>query len=521
MPATGGIRCLVLLSFHVSVFLLLHCRLSLGDVIIGELLHNSSYRKRITLRNTGGKSENLSQYTLVVRVNTRMATRYRLEPISADAILEPNSTFTICHPRGFESCDVMWEGLRYNGDDYVALLENDAVVDAIGEEDEEGVVSGRWTVGGREIASRYYVLLRRENITRGNTDWIAAAQSEWQVQYLEEEPTTSSSPATEIDDSCWSIRNQLETPSLDACRAPVEQDSVIIGTYNTQFLFDGVSDPRPQDVWQSVQAAERHVEDIADVIRRNAPDILALQEVEDESILMDLVESIDDPVYIPHFVQGRDTATGQDVGLLTQTDSVRNVTRTNCRSGRVPGSGCTSSFNDTRGISKNMIALFDSCLFGTKFALIVVHLYAFPSSSLRCVWRESQARIIQDVVQQLMAAEFEVIITGDVNDYSDLHEDVQSSEPISRVLSMLRDPDGDGNDELDNVMSFLPMRERYTSWWDQDEDDVYEGVTETTQIDHILMTKGLSRRINRVWIDHEANPEIVSDHWPLFVEVET
>ena len=521
MPATRGIRHLVFLSLHVFVFFLSHCRLSLGDVIIGELLYDSSYRKRITLRNTGETSEDLSQYTLVVRVNTERAPRYELEPIHTDALLEPNSTYTICHPRSSESCDVMWGGLRYTDDDYVALLDNGVVVDAIGVEDEDGVVGGRWTVGGRSIAARYFALIRHENVTRGNADWIDAAQSEWRVEYQEREPTTSSSPETVFDDSCWSIRSRLEEFSLDTCPEPVEKDTVIIGTYNTEFLFDGVNDPRPQNIWQNAQAAEDHMEDIAGVIRRNAPDILALQEVEDADILMDLAESIRDPVYTPHFVQGRDTATGQDVGLLTQTDLVRNMTRTNCRSGPVPGSVCGSSYSNTRGISKNMIALFDSCLFGQKFALIVVHLYAFVSNPTRCVWRENQARVIQDVVQQLMAAEFEVVITGDLNDYSDLHEDVQSSEPISRVLSMLRDPDGDGNDELDNVMEFLPMRERYTSWWDQNENDIYEGVTETTQIDHLLMTKGLSRRIQRVWVDHEANPEIVSDHWPLFVELET
>jgi hypothetical protein len=74
------------------------------------------------------------------------------------------------------------------------------------------------------------------------------------------------------------------------------------------------------------------------------------------------------------------------------------------------------------------------------------------------------------VIQQLVAADLaagrEVVITGDFNDFSGTDTDQQGNVPTSHVLKMLQDIDGDGVDELTNLISMVPLEDRYSDWWD-------------------------------------------------------
>ena len=45
-----------------------------------------------------------------------------------------------------------------------------------------------------------------------------------------------------------------------------------------------------------------------------------------------------------------------------------------------------------------------------------------------------------------------------MNDFSDRHLDVAGSTPTSRVLAMLRDLDGDGVDDLEEMMGRVQPR---------------------------------------------------------------
>ena len=119
--------------------------------------------------------------------------------------------------------------------------------------------------------------------------------------------------------------------------------------------------------------------------------------------------------------------------------------------------------------------------------------------------------------------------------------------PRSRVLRMLSsDIDGDeaccGAGDLFPIVNeeSVQKSERYTSVYDMDDNLLEaEEVSPSTsfssagsdithvdrrstgklsQIDHILATRGIKDRVRRVWIDHSHNPDIVSDHWPIFFE---
>ena len=52
------------------------------------------------------------------------------------------------------------------------------------------------------------------------------------------------------------------------------------------------------------------------------------------------------------------------------------------------------------------------------------------------------------LAQQALKDGLEVVICGDFNDYDGVTLDEQHNVPVSRVLAMLQDTDGDGSREL-------------------------------------------------------------------------
>lgn len=504
------------LVYFLLVFSLLND--ACADVILGGMFHGRAYRKSLTLRNTGTESEHLSNYGIRLYMNGGSSV-YTLAPVAEDVSLTGGAEYVVCHSRTPTptDCDRLWGGLNFNGDDAIELERRGVPVDTIGWRNGTGAESGGWTVDGVEYATRYHNLTRRVSVLSGNLNWTQSAASEWIVQSAEDR--TPPSPGAE---DCWPMGRRLAELGLDECRSGRVGGSrgPVIGTYNTYFLFDGVDDRI--DVWQNSTAAYTHLTRVAQVIRRNRPDILQLAEVEDRQILLDLAQEIAEPEYGVHFVQGRDYYTGQDVGLISQVPVAGNISRTDCRADYpVPGSRCGWDRESSTGVSKNFIALFDSCLFGRKFAMLGLHLIAIPTDPRRCSQREGQARVLQDTINRLIAANFEVIVLGDFNDFSDSVPDRNNNTPTSRVLSMIRDPNNDGVEELRHVSSLLPQSQRYTSWYDRNEDGVVDERTELSTLDFMLMTEGLFRQVSRVWIDHDYDPALVSDHWPLFVEFRT
>mmetsp|Transcript_56150 Transcript_56150/g.177925 ORF Transcript_56150/g.177925 Transcript_56150/m.177925 type:complete len:194 (-) Transcript_56150:77-658(-) len=146
---------------------------------------------------------------------------------------------------------------------------------------------------------------------------------------------------------------------------------------------------------------------------------------------------------------------------------------------------------------------------------IGAHLKAFPTDKTSCSQREAQATILQKIAREAIAAGKEVVLCGDLNDFSARDVDVVGSMPTSRVLEILQDVDGDGVLELINTASLLDKGDRYTSWYDRNNDDEYPGSSETSMIDHMLLSRGLMDKVTSVYVDHGHDPSEVSDHWPL------
>ena len=94
---------------------------------------------------------------------------------------------------------------------------------------------------------------------------------------------------------------------------------------------------------------------------------------------------------VGHRVQGTDTATGQDVGMLTRVDPTSDLIRTDNRvEYPLPNTQCHSEYEGTYGVSKHYITTLN--VSGVPIAVISCHLLAYPDDEDRCVKREAQVK---------------------------------------------------------------------------------------------------------------------------------
>ena len=147
-----------------------------------------------------------------------------------------------------------------------------------------------------------------------------------------------------------------------------------------------------------------------------------------------------------------------------------------------------------------------------------MHLKAIPKDRRSCNKREAQARVMQGVIASALNESRYVIAVGDMNDFDgdQCCLDSAGSLPTSRVLRMLKDPTNSGTDALHSVATAIPPTQRYTDWWDHDpEDNIDQGNTEHSSLDHMLVSSDLYHMLVEVEIDHSTRPMDYSDHWPI------
>lgn len=151
--------------------------------------------------------------------------------------------------------------------------------------------------------------------------------------------------------------------------------------------------------------------------------MISLAEVEDCNALRALCGKMDDATYASFLVQGTDTATGQNMGLLTRVDITTPMVRSSARVAYpVSGDhcGCSGSCGQgTSAVSKHYITTMEPVGLGPVH-LVGAHLLAFPDDPNRCVQREAQASVLQGIVAGLFAKDgpqAQIIVLGDFNDY--------------------------------------------------------------------------------------------------------
>jgi exonuclease III len=159
-------------------------------------------------------------------------------------------------------------------------------------------------------------------------------------------------------------------------------------------------------------------------------------------------------------------------------------------------------------------------------AMIGAHLLAIPTDPSRCVQREAQAQVLQNIVSSYIQKGYEVILLGDMNDYDAEVQDLNSYKPTSRVLDIMKGLDGQkkGTYTLTNIASKIAQTDRYSDWWDSDNNCNTSSQKDLSMIDHILVTPNIMKKITYAYIYHgykEYCGKWDSDHWPVVIDIST
>lgn len=308
--------------------------------------------------------------------------------------------------------------------------------------------------------------------------------------------------------------------------------------YNVEWLFIDYYEPAdcPGNgcSWHTDADSREHLSHVSDTIAALHPDILNVCEVEGLREL-DMLNDDLGGQYDTWFLQGTDTSTGQNVGLLTAAHStpIANLTRSaETVDYPLPDTRCGAG-DDMRGstsVSKHYVAEFNLDLgsngsnSNTRVALIAAHLLAKPTDPGRCVKREAQAQVLQHIVRDYVDRGIEVLLLGDFNDYDGDIPDANNHQPTSRVLDILKGHDGDDSVHPYRLISAaqrIPAEERYTNWWNSDGNCGTILSEDYAMIDHALMTPGLYDFLDNVFVYHaydEHCEKMDSDHYPLVLD---
>ena len=297
--------------------------------------------------------------------------------------------------------------------------------------------------------------------------------------------------------------------------------------YNVEWLFidyyTNMDCPGNGCTWKTLADAQTHMDYVVNVIKEVDPDIINFCEVEGCDELNMLKEQLDG-TYIPYLKKGTDTSTGQNVGLLTRVDPIINLYRTEEKH-NYPLVGSKCGYTDSpgsSGVSKHYITEFK--FNGMNVAFIAAHFIAIPTDPVRCAQREAQASVLQTIISDYIFKNYEVIVLGDFNDYDAETLDVNSDKPTSIVLDILKGFKGDlaGKYELHNIAEQIPQNERYSDWWDSDNNCNTTSKNDYSMIDHVLVTDAIRKNVENVFIYHgydEYCGKYDSDHYPVIVDL--
>jgi exonuclease III len=291
-----------------------------------------------------------------------------------------------------------------------------------------------------------------------------------------------------------------------------DRSRLVLMTLNAEFLWDGLPPEEGDALFArkgSRERAETHMREIAGMIRAADADLVNLAEVENLQALERLNSLfLKDQGYRAYLVDGTDSATGQDMGLLTRIDLDKI--------GRDPRPG--TSGNVKKAVSKHYQATLK--VGKLKLGLVGLHLIAKPADPKRVADREAQADAIRRMARELKSQGFAVVVWGDFNDYDGQTLDHQNHQPISRVLAWIRGLNpADPHDDLINAASFVEQKQRFTAHADKNGNGKVDGKKELSAIDHILLDPALTPRVTSVEIRQDLDLTHVTDHFPIVVRL--
>jgi predicted extracellular nuclease len=379
------------------------------------------------------------------------------------------------------------------------------------------------------------------------------AQGNGEIICVDDGGTTAIAPAARVGDTLEGLLGVLDVSSnvfrLQLLSTPlfmpnpalfqpfISGDGISIATFNVENLFDTLNDPDKSDQVLSQEAYQRKLQKLAKAIAEGLgqPTILALQEVENSSVLEDLLAqpeiSLD---YGIAWIDGPDER-GIDIALLYRSDwvEVLEVEQLQGCTSLVDGLGpdgngdvlnpsnaltCDSdgdgNLDGNRLFSRPplniLLRIQGKAQDAWNLRLIVNHWKSktedTPEVKYTLLRRVEEAEFVARLVRDILATQSDahLVVLGDLNDY-----------PDSQAVMILQ------ASSLYNIVNRLPLQERYTY--------IHQGSSQV--LDYILLSPSLNNQIVTIHSIHmnADYPDIYaeqadslhrsSDHDPLVMQL--
>jgi len=310
--------------------------------------------------------------------------------------------------------------------------------------------------------------------------------------------------------------------------------SLRIATFNAEILTAPGSREGKLTKYRWDVARNEQFERVAAVIEAINADVLNLVEVTSQESVELLIKilhekGLDD--YQGYHVDGNDSFTSMDVALISRyapqaiegqairtmysaedDPTWREMYQVQGRDGR--------TWNRNTSVSRNAVYLLD--IAGYQLGFLGLHLKSNPSDDAANAKRSAQARIAQRIIrQEITGRGYQPIVLGDINDYDgDVADRDETRSTVTTVLRDLKDFDRrQAGDELVNVAQRMPRQaDRYTAFWDRNENGARDPYDVFTMIDHILLPRELMPLVKRAFIFHSVDLE-TSDHKAVVVDL--
>ncbi len=281
-------------------------------------------------------------------------------------------------------------------------------------------------------------------------------------------------------------------------------------------------------------ARKQQFESVASIIEALNPDIFNLVEVtshEAVDLLIKILHEKGLTDYRGYHVDSNDTFTGMDVALISKIapDPVEGkLIRTLYSPEDDPTWRESYSFTGRSGnparftasLSRNSTYLLT--VDGYRLGFLGLHLKSNPSDPWANARRSAQAKVVQRAIrQELVGRGYLPIVLGDINDYDpDVPDRDEERDPVTTVLRDIKDFDPERpGPELVNVAERIQRQaDRYTSFWDRNENRAADPYDVFTMIDHILLPKELMPHVTRAFIFHNVSLD-TSDHKAVVVDL--
>jgi len=194
-------------------------------------------------------------------------------------------------------------------------------------------------------------------------------------------------------------------------------------TINTEWLWtphDHLVDGRRYNKGDmSAKAYNEEIRFYSAVIKKQSVNLLAVSEIENEVVANDLAKAFG-PEWKAYFKQGRDTATGQDVAIISKLDPViGSLTDFGFPSGQLPG-----LFDKKKRLSKVVGVQFwlssHNGIKKNKVGVITAHFLSKRKDNLKkSKNRQRQAYALVKVMDEFVKDVDHLIVLGDFNDFID------------------------------------------------------------------------------------------------------